>query len=677
MAQKIQIKTAQDSSLKLSRMRAIERLGEPFRFHVDMLSQKDDVNLKSLLGTKMTVEASIDSGYKRYFDGIVAEASQTGYEVIDEVRYAVYHALVVPKPWLLMRKSDCRIYSNKSVPDIVKEVLSDLGYGDVKSKLTHSYQAREYCVQYRESHFNFISRLMQEEGIYYYFEHSDSTHSMVLADSLSAHAAVNGYASLPYVPPLQVGKHGQAAVLAWESARDINSASCQLIDYDPMNPRASLLVTEKASNAGDTYSDSDLTRFDYPGLYDKSTVGKHYAQVRIEADNALQHRYKGQSDALGLSTGALFTLKDAPLHADNQEYLVVGSEIRLAAPALVSGDDEDIEPFECSFEAITSKQPFRNRLTARRPIIAGLQTAVVAGDKAEDIDVDKEGRVKVTFFWNQEGKPNAQNSCPVRVASTWAGKNWGAIQIPRVGQEVVVSFLEGNPDRPLIIGSVYNADNMPPYALPDNKTQSGVKSRSEGGGPSQFNELRFEDKRDKEEIYIHAQKDKREEILNDHIVTIDHDHKATVKNDQTVEVQGNDTLTVKKDQKGTIEGARTFTITKNDTIKSNEKIVLEAGQEIELKTGAASIVMKSSGEIAIKGMKISITGSAQGVDISGVKVGIKADAELQASAGGMMKLGSDGMMQIQGQAMTEVKGAMLMLSGSGMTQISGGITMIG
>lgn len=675
MAQNIEISHASDSSLKFNHMRAVERLGEPFRFRVEMLSKKDDVDLRAMLGKPMTVKLGLDSGYTRYFNGIVAEAAQTGFQTIEDVRYASYEVVLVPKPWLLTRKSDCRIYSGKSVPAIIRDVLGEVGFGDLKLSLSADYAPREYCVQYRESYFNFISRLMQEEGIYYFFTHTANAHTMVLADALGAHAAVSGYASLPYSPPLHTGKRGEASIWAWQGERNVNTTRCQLIDYDPMHPRASLLVTEDASNAGDIHTISKLSSFDYPGLYDDTGVGKRYAQVRAEADNALQHVQRGESDACGLSTGALFTLQDFPVASENREYLVVGTEIEMAGPDYASGGRE-VEPFRCHFEAISSRQPFRNLATAPRPVIAGLQTAVVAGDEAEDIVVDKYGRVQVTFFWNQKDKPNAANSCPVRVASSWAGKSWGAVHIPRVGQEVVVSFLEGNPDRPLIIGSVYNADNMPPYTLPANKTQSGVKSRSLKGAASEFNEFRFEDKKGSEEVYLHAQKDKREEVKHDHTVTIDNDQTTTVKHDQKV--------TVNNDQTGKVDNNRQYEIGKADTLKVGtdgtmnigQTFKLEAGQEIELKTGASSIVMKSSGEIEIKGMNITITGQSS-VKIDGqMEVGIKAGTKLEASSGLDMKLGAT-MMQIQGSATTEVKGAMLTLSGEGMTQISGGITMIG
>jgi type VI secretion system secreted protein VgrG len=306
-----------------------------------------------------------------------------------------------------------------------------------------------------------------------------------------------------------------------------------------------------------------------------------------------------------------------------------------------------------------------------KPMIVGPQTAVVAGsEKAEDIAVDKYGRIQVTFHWNKPDKKNAHISCPVRVASSWAGKNWGAVHIPRVGQEVVISFLEGDPDRPLVIGSVYNADNMPPYALPDNKTQSGIKSRShEGGAAADFNEIRFEDKKGSEELFLHAQKDMREEVENDHFVQIDHDETITIKNDQTEEV--------KHDRKTKVGNDDKLDVTQNGTTTIGQKFKLSAGTEIELVTGASSIVMKSDGTIEIKGVNIKVTGS-MGVKVEGkVDVGIKAGSIMDIGAGMSLKMHSDAQMEVAGGSMTTVKGPMLMLKGDAMTQVSGGIIMIG
>jgi len=668
MAHVITISTDLGDELVFARMTASEHLGRLFSYQLQLLSQNAQVDLRKLLGTSMTVK--IDTGtYTRYFNGIVCEAGQTGFEVIDKLRYATYDIVLVPKPWLLTRKVDCRIYNNLSVPDIIRSVLNDIGYADIKVDLSGSYSPRDYCVQYREDCFNFISRLMEQEGIYYYFTHSSSTHTMVLADGLGAHAAIPTFENIAYCPPTQSGKAAVGTVSEWVTARSVNSLQYQLTDYDPLKPKASLLGTRSIDDGSSYHSVSGLDAFDYPGTHTLATDGQHYAQVRVEALNVQHSQYHGNTDAYGMSTGALFTLKDFPRSELNQEYLVTGTLIHMEESDYVSGSGS-VEAFTCNIEAIESKQPFRSLPTATRPTVIGLQTAIVTGSETdEDIAVDNYGRVQVTFHWNKPDKKNAHCSCPVRVASPWAGKTWGAVSIPRVGQEVVVSFLEGDPDRPLIIGSVYNADNMPPYTLPDNKTQSGIKTRSLLGTAADANELRFEDKAGSEDFFIHAQKDMHEEVENDHVVAIDHDETITIKNDQTANIQ--------HDRKHTVGNDDTLSVTQNGTTSIGQNFKLTAGSQIELITGASSITMKSSGEIEIKGINITITGDAT-VKVNGqTEVDIKAGATMDIGAGASVKVHSDAMMSVEGGAMTTVKGAMLTMSADAMAQLSGGIIMIG
>ena len=661
MAHKITISSEHDSELLFVRMSAAEQLGKLFSYQVQVLSKDVDVDLRKLLGKSMTVKMELVSGYTRYFNGIVSEASQAGFQSIENVRHAVYTVNLVPKPWLLTHKVDCRIYKDMSVPDIIKAVLGDFGYADVKTSLTATYAKREYCVQYREDCFNFISRLMEQEGIYYYFTHTDSAHKMVLADALGAHSAVSPFGTLPYCPSTQRGKRHEATVSEWSQQRSVHALKFQLTDYDPLKPKASLLATESATSGSEYHELTGLDVFDYPGLHAAAADGQHYAQVRVEAANVPHMQYAGSSDAEGLATGALFKLKDFPSDDLNQEYLVIGSLIHMEESGYASGDGS-AAPFRCSFQAIESRQPYRSMPSAIKPDVVGLQTAVVTGsDTDEDIAVDKYGRVQVTFHWNKPDKKNAQSSCFVRVASPWAGKGWGAVSIPRIGQEVVVSFLEGDPDRPLIIGSVYNGDNSPPYTLPDNKTQSGIKSRSLLGGADDANELRFEDKKGSEQFFIHAQKDMLEEVENDHTVTIDHDETVTIKNDQTETINNDRKITVKNDDK--------LDVTNNATSTIGQKFKLSAGTEIELVTGASSIVMKSDGTIEIKGVNIKITGSMS-VKMAGTSsVDIGSDLSV--------KVHSSAKVNVESSGMTTVKGTMLTLSGDAVAKLGGGITMIG
>ena len=656
-----------------------EQLGKLFSYQLKVVSKEAGVDLRKLLGSSMTV--SLDAGgYTRHFHGMVSEISQTGFESFKNERHAEYAVTLVPKAWLLLHKVDCRIYTDMSVPDIVKKVLGEVGYTDIKLSLSGNYPAREYCVQYREDYFNFISRLMEQEGIYYFFQHTDDTHTMVLADSLGAHAATAGFDKLPYRPQASnASAAGEASIHDFSSARSVQATKYSLTDYDPMKPKTSLLGDESISNVDENHGVEGLESFDYPGNHAASADGKRYAQVRVEALNVLQSQCSGSTSASGLLTGGLFTLAEFPRKELNLEYLVTGSTVHIEDDAYMSGTSKGGDLFYCHFSAIQSGQPFRAMPTASRPMVVGLQTAVVAGSKTdEDIAVDKYGRIQVTFHWNKPDKKNAHISCPVRVASSWAGKNWGAVTIPRVGQEVVVSFLEGDPDRPLVIGSVYNADNMPPYSLPDNKTQSGIKSRShEGGGVDDFNEIRFEDKKGSEELFMHAQKDMREEVENDHFVTVDHDETSEVKNDQTHTVGNDQKVTVKNDQTEGITGNRKLTVGKDDkldvtgngTTTIGQKFKLSAGTEIELVTGASSIVMKSSGEIEIKGLDIKITGQ-KSVAIAGT-MSAKMSSNLEAVVDGGV------MVEVKGVTATVKGTATAALKASGIAQVGGAMIKIG
>jgi len=681
MSQQITLKSAKcKDDLLFNSMAAEEQLGRMFSYQVEFGSRNEKIDLAGLLGSSMTVKLTAGDYYQRHFNGIVCEAAQTGVEVVDGLRYAQYSVRLVPKPWLLIDKIDCRIYTAMKVPEIVKSVLADAGYTDVKLSLSGSYIERDYCVQYRESALNFISRLMEQEGIYYFFTHTDSAHTMVLADGVGAHSKAARFDRVSYIGSREAALLDEATASGWVATSGHDASKVQLIDYDPLKPKTSQLSTGTVQGNGTGHDG-----FDFPGGHFDPQVGKHFAQVRAEALNASRSLHSGVTGSCAIEIGGLFTLCDYPRAEANREYLVVGLSMQLNNGSYAAGDRAAAPGFKCRFQAIESNRSFRNLPTADKPSIAGLQTAVVAGETDEDIAIDEHGRVQVTFHWNRPEKKDARNSCPVRVASTWAGKGWGAVSLPRVGQEVVVSFLEGDPDRPLIIGSVYNGDNAPPYGLQATKTQSGIKSRSLLGGTADFNELRFEDKKGEEDFFIHAQKDMHEEVENDHVVTIEHDETGTVKNDQTLTVKHDQTLTVENDQTETVKHDRKVTVQNDDTLDvSNngtasigQKFKLSAGSQIELVSGASSIVLKSSGDIEIKGVNIKITGSVS-VKVEGqAEVGVKAGATMDIGAGASLKIHSDAMVEVAGGGMATVKAPMLTLKGDGMNQVSGGIVMIG
>jgi type VI secretion system secreted protein VgrG len=678
MTRAIKLKSDLGDKLVFARLQAQEELGRLSEFRIDALCKDAKPNLGALLGTEMAVSLSMSDGYKRHFHGIVVEAAQTGFARILDHQQATCSFVLRPKAWLLTRRADSRIFKKKKVVDIVKLLLNEIGYGDIKVSTSGTYAEREYCVQYRETGFNFISRLMEQEGIYYYFEHSDSKHTMVLSDALSAHARMPGFGSLPYSPTNGTERIREGVILDWRSGYAVRSTHYGLSDYDPLKPKTKL---DEVHSVDAVHKILAMELDDYAGDFEEPAVGKHYATVRVEAENVPYFRQSGSTNAVGFLTGGLFALTAHPNGDENQEYLAVSARTMLRDAATTSGSGTEESLYECHFDVIPGKRPFRSALITPRPIIAGLQTAVVMGTNTtadEDIEVDKYGRVQVAFHWKAHNVARQELSCPARVATSWAGKQWGTIHIPRIGQEVVVSFLEGNPDRPLIIGSVYNADNMPPYALPANMTQSGIKSRShKGGGAAHFNEFRFEDKKGSEEVYLHAEKNLKEMVENDHLVDIG--------NDEIENIKGNRTHTIDKDEKFEIKQNRTHKVGQEDkldvganaTTSVKQKYKLTAGTEIELVTGASSIKMTAAGDITIKGVNVTIEASMALKAEGKMTVDIKAGIAMNLKAGVQLNAKSDVMAEFAGGAMATVKAPILMLTGDGMAKLAGGITMIG
>lgn len=537
-----------------------EQLGQPFDIEMDLLSPDESLDFDKLLGHEVSLSIVLDDGSSRHFHAFIVQFSQLGR--LGE--YVTYHARAVPWLWFLTRTTDCRIFQTKSAPDIVKQVFREHGFTDVKATLTKSYRTRDYCVQYRETDFNFVQRLMEEEGIYYYFKHTASSHTLVMTDSYSGHEAFPDYGTIEYFPPSDNAVREKDHIHDWHVSRDVQPGKYVVMDYDFTKPRA-VLKTQYVQKRN--FPKSDFEMFDYPGGFTISADGDHYARARLEALQSRHERMNGAGNARGLATGSLFKLSGYPRKDQNKEHLIVSATHRLHGGDYESGT-AGVEPdYQCSFEAIDSKEPFRTAMTTHKPVVGGPQTATVVGPGGEEIFTDKYGRVKVQFHWDREGARNEKSSCWVRVSQIWAGKNWGWMSIPRMGQEVVVDFLEGDPDQPLITGRVYNQDNMPPYELPANKTQSGLKTRSSLNGTAEnFNEIRFEDKKGSEQLFIHAEKNQDIEVENDETHWVGHDRKKTIDNDETTHVKHDRTETVDNIENITIGADRTENVGANESI---------------------------------------------------------------------------------------------------------------
>jgi type VI secretion system secreted protein VgrG len=606
--------------LLIARLVGREAISEPFEFKLTMHSTKGDILASKILRSKATVSIEVGDSGTRYFNGVFRDFVQGGYDVAS--RLYTYEGTLVPSLWFLSLGWNCKIFQNMSVPDIVQKVLNDNGVTDFKVSTTGEFSEREYCVQYRESNLNFVSRLLEEEGISYYFVHADGSHTMMIVDTtLSAPKCLEN--QVQYSSTSEEGNIAASCVWSIFLRDQVYTPKVTLTDYDFESPSMSLL-TVTTSKAGGSEE-----KFDYPGKYDTQNDGAHYGDARMKELETFATSVRGESNCVSFTSGLQFTLSDHYRSDTNAAYLITSVEHMLAVPRYVAGDAGDFV-FQNRFEAIPLTVPFCPLRRARKPVLAGSQTAVVVGASGSEIYCDKYGRVKVQFFWDRVGDKDEKSSCWVRVSQIWAGKQWGWMTIPRVGQEVVVDFLEGDPDRPLIVGRVYNGDQMPPYALPDNSTQSGIKTRSSsGGGSSNYNEIRFEDKMGSEVITVHAEKDMTTEVENDDTQTVDHDRTITVKGKHTETITGDTAITIQQGNHST-----TLDQGNQSTKVSIGSASHEAMEQISLKVGQSSIVLTQDG-ITIKALTISIEGTA----------------ELQAKAP-MTSVKADGILQLQGSLTT-------------------------
>ena len=628
------------------RATGVERLARPFELDLHLLSEKGDINPDELLGKPITLGIkSIEQDGARYFNGMVTRFSQLGYVR----RYHEYRLEVRPWFWLLTQTADCRIFQEKSVPDIFEEVVKQYGFPDYRLKLNGSYEPREYCVQYRESDFDFLSRLMEEEGIYYFFEHVDGKHTMVLVDDASAHSTVPGYEKVPYFPPESNNARRERDHLrAWTVTKAVRTGAYATTDFDFERPRQSLAGSESISRH---HAHAGFEVFDYPA--DLTTysgqASSRVAKVRIEELQASHAVMQGEGNAAGLATGARFKLEDYPREDLNIEYLVIGTSFSLSADAYDAGQDGGAVEFAISVEAMDARTQFRPARVTPRPVVRGSQTAIVVGPSGEEIHTDKYGRVKVQFHWDRYGGQDDASSCWMRVAQVWAGKQWGAIHIPRIGQEVIVSFLEGDPDMPIITGRVYNGDSMPPYELPANKTQSGIKSRStKGGGAANYNEIRFEDKKGEEQLTIHAERNQDITVENDEAHFVGHDRTKNVGHDEVTDVGNDRTETVGNNESITIGVDRTETVGSNETINigasrsitvgANETATV-AQQRTHVVGANESIAIGAAQEVAIGAAQAITVGANQSTTVGNNRsVTVAKDQNVEVGANAAMKV---------------------------------------
>ncbi len=617
-----------DEALLLAGFSGEEGISRLFRFDLDLLSTSESVDFNALVGHNVTVRLTLAGKDDRYFNGFVSRFSEGGRDR----DFVTYHAEIVPWLWFLTRTSDCRIFQNKTVPDIIRQIFDEYNFRDYKLRLYGDFVEREYCVQYRETDFNFVSRLLEEEGIFYFFEHDDGVHTLVLGNDLAAHKPCPEQPQARY-DGTSGGNRNEDVVMEWQVQQEMRPGKYAQADYNFERPSVSLKADVAGKNPYEIY--------DYhPGEYRKLAEGDSLVRRRLQEMEAPCLVARGSSDCRGFRSGCRFDLKEHYRRDMNQAWVITSlRHVVSQAGSFRSGADATSNVhYRNQFECIPHTTPFRPARQTPHPVVQGSQTAVVVGPAGEEIFTDKYGRVKVQFHWDRKGRKDENSSCWIRVAQAWAGQQWGSMFIPRVGQEVVVDFLEGDPDQPIITGSVYNAEQLPPYKLPDEKTKSTMKSLSSKGGRG-FNELRFEDKKDSEQIFLHGEKDldlrinndrkewigrdrhlivmrdKMEKIsrdthieaVRDQIQKIGRDHHLEIVGKSAVKITGSQSLSVTGDVIEEFKANHSSQVTQNLYLKAMQ-IVIEAATGISLNVGGNFITIDHSG-VAIKGTMVQLNGA--------------------------------------------------------------------
>lgn len=631
--------TSADVGLLFRRMSGTEEMGRLYEFGVQAVSENNSIKLEDLLGTPASVALELADGTKRYFHGLVGAM---GLEGAHQKMFS-YRLILRPWLWLLTRRSDTRIFQDMTMVDILKKVFEPFS-PDYQFQLLAELPTYEYCVQYRETDFSFVSRLMEQEGVYYYFRHEAGKHTMVIVDAPSAHEACPFQDTFEFRESVE-GHLDFEPVIEWRALAEIQSGQVVLRDYDFIQPKTSLEASAKAVRPE---ASTKLEVYDYPGTYPTPSAGNRYSKLRIEELQSQYARVEGSGSLRGLAYGYRFTLANHPRADQNKPHLVVGTRIECAYSGYESGKDQTF--YTCHFVAMESSEVFRPKRITLKPSVAGLHTAMVVGPKGEEIHTDVHGRVKVQFHWDRIGNNDEKSSCWVRVASPWAGQTWGMISLPRIGQEVVVDFLEGDPDRPLITGRVYNGDQVPPHTLPANATVSTNKSRSSmSGGTDNFNELRFEDKKGSEYIWFQAEKDLHQHVKNDATLCILGNQDRIVEKNVAEELKGEVRVKVGQDFVTEVMGSKSMKVAKDVMTEATRSVSQKSGTKTDIKVG-----------------------TDLGVDAA-VNVHIKAGVNVVIEAGVMLTLKAGNSSVVLGPTGVMVTGTMVMIN-SGTSGGSGGGT---
>ncbi|MBR0655527.1 type VI secretion system Vgr family protein [Plastoroseomonas arctica] len=645
-----------------------EGISELYNFELVFISNHTDIKPDQLISDSVSIRLMPEASTPRFFHGRIARVS-AGPMRNDGFRF--YRAEVVPWLAFLANSVDCRIYQDKSTIEIIESVFKNFGFSDYQINLSAAqYKKRTYCVQYRETALDFISRLLEEEGIFYFFRHEESRHVMVLGDLNAVFKDLPSPHNKPrFAPEGSTWEHFRSGeVQSWDRNWHFRPSRWAQRDFNFERPsdrmQADVQTLLKVPRA------SEFERFDYPGRYSENQQGREMTRRLMEIEEASHHLVEGRGGCAAFCAGGRFALQDyrIPGEADAPHILRrVWHDVREPADH-VSGESAG---YENRFECFPQDVRFRPAITTRRPQMSGPQTATVTGPAGSEIFTDKHGRVKLRFHWDRNPDANEDNesSCWVRVSHAWAGTGYGSIQIPRIGQEVIVDFLDGDPDRPIVTGRVYNADQMPPHGLPGAAVKSGIKSNStKGGGGS--NELTFDDTKGKEKVYLHAQYDME--------TVVEHDETQHVINNRKINVDGTHTETIKGITSITVaEGNYTHSVAANTALRSSKNqhkitstaadVLVTAKTQIKLEVGDSSITMLADGTITIQGKNISILGS-DSVTVSSTKV--------QITGSGEAKIGVGSQATVYDKQKVATSGAAINSAAVGQHEITGAIVKI-
>jgi type VI secretion system secreted protein VgrG len=664
-------------ALLIERCAGSESVSGLFSFQLDLLLDRQQGKTQSLaadslIAKKITIGMELEDG-QRCFNGIVKRLTQ-GHR--DE-RFVYYTAEVVPWLWLLTLKTDCRIFQNLSTPEIVKKVFDELKQDcselvAYRDETRASYVKWDYCVQYRETSFNFISRLLEQDGIFYYFEHASDKHTLVLADTPNAFQRCAGQPAARFQPEGGYAER-QDTIATFHKQQELRPGKFKVRDHHFEMPSKTL---EKAETSSIRLGGNDkLEIYDYPGEYAQrfnkpeqrlaqvEPTGEQAVRIRMEEEEVAYETYRATSSCRGFSAGSHFELTNH--HEMNGKYVLLSLQHTMVQNPHYVSDAAISTPYQNSFVAIPYGVHFRPPRVSPKPVVQGPQTAVVTVMQGEESWLDKYGRVRVQFHWDREGKNDGNSTCWLRVTQPWAGNTWGAHFWPRVGQEVIVDFLEGDPDQPIITGCVYNAAQMPPYPLPQYYTRSGIKTRSsKQGGSANYNEIRLEDKKGSEQIFINAEKDMDLRVENDSREFVGNDSHQIVKGGRTElvekdkhthlkadyyeQVDANVFRQVGSDEKQLIKGNQSHKVngwvrekvgqdmsldvgTSYDQ-KVGQKCAVEAGQEIHLK-GGMKVIIEGGMQVSIKGPGGFVDIGPAGVTIQGIMVKINSGGAAGSGSG--------------------------------------------